>query len=57
MVQSVDDCVDASLRALEKGKVSYIPHFATRMLTRSIERLPLSWRLGILGGATSKAGA
>jgi short-subunit dehydrogenase len=54
LLQSVDDCVDTSLRALERGPVTLIPHLPVRMLTRFIQILPLAWRLRILGGTTTK---
>ncbi len=54
LVQSVDDCVDASLRALKRGPVTFIPHLPMRILTRAIQILPLSWRLRMLGGTATR---
>jgi hypothetical protein len=55
LVQSVEDCVAASLRALDRATVTCMPHLASAVLTRTLQRLPLSWRLKILGGATAPA--
>jgi short-subunit dehydrogenase len=49
LLQSADDCVESSLRALEKGRVVHIPKGAIRLFVVALRLLPLALRVKILG--------
>jgi short-subunit dehydrogenase len=55
MIQSVEDCVDGSLRDLARNRPVSIPHMPSRVMARIVAMMPLSWRLAIVGSSTSKA--
>ena len=53
MLQSAEDCVNSSLRALDRRKTVHIPHPLITLFVRCVGLLPLGGKLVMLGGGTN----
>ena len=54
LVQSVEDCVNRSIRDLERGNVVCVPHTLCRWIYGVMRYFPLSWRLKLVAQSTGK---
>ena len=54
LVQSVEDCVNRSIRDLERGNVVCVPHRLCQWIYGVMRYFPISWRLKLVVRSTGK---